>query len=431
VLVIPRKWFNDPDKRWLAFWLLLAISLAEVGYRVYEVRKAAGPKAPTVDTATYEALGDQPDDHGRIAQWATQFMRIEDAIEILNHHGYACGPRQGDEMRCTAKGILSTPVVDIRTENQFLRSVRGFNLSSFGWQGAGAYFELRAPGLRFASGEAFARDVAERLRLKLADGTREERPVRVGGYRYSTEYLVKRLGMKCADEFAAEASVPEVRCATASLDGQRQKVVLRLSEDALPIEVEAEVDGTRATIALSARPDQGDDGNVEVAVRNPGKPLRMLLLSTRTGWHGFGDKMEATYAALDDASKLRVQRAVARQLDTIYTGEDEALRPALQQIDYGALFLRRFGTMRGGSVTARSASEKTYAAFAFAECDGRASFDARTCFMQYANERPEVESMVANAIAAVKSANPGLDSQHPVSQRLQRLEPLLKASTLR
>jgi hypothetical protein len=350
-------------------------------------------------------------------------MRVDDATEILQRNGYEC-KAQYQDVRCINRGTFFIDTVDIKGENQFMRSARGSHGLAL-YVGGRTYFEVQAPGLKADGAEPFARYIAERLRLKLA--------VRVGGYRYSTEYLAKRLGMTCTSEFAADATVPDVRCATASLDGQKQNVILHLSEDALPTQLEAIIGDSRATIALSARPDRTDDGGFEVAVRELGKALRMLVLPSRPELQGFsGDKMQAAYAALDEPSKQRVQRAVARQLDAIYTtDDDETLRPVLQQIDYGALFLRRFGTVRGGSVTARNASTKTYAAFAFAECDSRAAFDARTCFLQYANQRPELAGTVERAMVAVKTANPGLDPQHPISQRLQRLDPLLKESPLK
>ncbi len=426
--MIPRKWFDDPRTRWWAFGLMLAGALAEVYLQVFHVRESTRPprEAYPNDPAIYASLEKNSSRHGKLAQWAHQFMTLEEAGAILRDEGYECkayDPLFG--LRCR-KGseIAWMPEIEIKAEDGFLRFAKGHYYSA-GIPHARGYFEVIAPGFEFADAGSLARYMAGRLRIPELGTPAPDKPVKVRGYREVTEFF-KRLGMKCSTESppGTEAVLPELHCATRSFAGQDQKIVLRFSEDGLPAQLEGIIGGQRATVALAGQPDRTANGHDEVLVRNPAQPWRMMTVVERPEIRAFEEKFAATYAALDEPSKRRVLRVIARQLDERFTAdEDDASRPLLQQLDFGALFVRRVGQVQGGREIALKSNSKTYAAFALAECDGLPASEARTCFLEYDNLRPTLRPMLDQAVAEVKSANPGLDSRHPVMERLARLEP--------
>jgi len=412
---------NWYERRWVLMLIFIAVvEIPLAGWKWWFDSQFEKPSVYPGDHAIYRSLAHQPSAHGRIAQWANQFMEATDALEILAREGYRCEPATPTILCQKDWTWRGQPRVDLDVRNRHLAKARGYYFVA-GYRGW-TYGEISAPGYEFAEPSAWLRFIVERMRVRErgAPATADySKPVSVFGYNRMLEEM-RALGMECEPA----PDTPDVRCRTASLGGQPQAVVIRMSEaDSSPSRIEADLRGAIAAADIVAAPDRTGDGHDLVMVREPGGRYHAFAIVERPEMNDFAGKFAQRFAALDAPSKARVLRVIAREIDEAFAAdEDGALRPALQQVDYGALYVRRAGDLRGIGEAARGASLKAYASFALAECDRLAPAAARACFDGYAQARPELRAFMAEAIREVRGAQPSPERASPVARRLAALQ---------
>lgn len=372
------------------------------------------------DPVLYKALEGQPGDHGQVARWAHQFMTYHTASDILERRGYRCGGASPlhAEVRCVyARDDDFWPGelrVDLRVEGQQLRGAKGYRWGP-GWETGRSYAEVVAPGIEFAEPQTLAEWVA--------------RAIQPAHTRFSDIMArMRQFGFKCAFLPIARPDQPTVTlaCDNRSFSGQAQAVRLVAAVDDLVLRsVEALVGKDSFSVAVKGVPPT-HGGSHELLLSDRGGAWDVLLLEPPSEREEAA-RWEATVARIDDASRARLVRATAGQLDAAAHGGDGAFRPALQRIEQGALRFRRLGALPPDArEIAKDASIETYAGVALADCDARHPAEARRCADAYAEVRPELRRLLAAAVEEALPAGMKLPPSHPAIERLQRTAALVR-----
>lgn len=379
------------------------------------------------DPAFYAHLKANKSDHGRVAQWAHQFMSGGDALAIAQASGFNCDQNPGQPVwtyKCiyTRRDASAGQRIELLTERGVLR---------------GASARVRGvPGIEFADAQSFAALIADQLRtagplprVRRDVPAWDGKPFSVHSYGEVMDKL-RQLGFSC-EVTGTSGEQASVRCDNRSFSGQKQELVLAVSlSDTVLRRMEGRVGDASVAVELIGRPDRRD-GDIGLLVRDETAGWRLMRLAWPRRGQPFDDKLAASFAGLTPASRQRVLRALRQQLDEQFGQDSDAVfSPLLSHLDYGSLQLRRLGdaALQQAYEIAAGSHPSTYASFALAECDRKAAAEARSCLAGYAARRPELGDVLRKAIAEAEPSVGALPPAHPAVLRITRLRAALEPS---
>ena len=221
-------------------------------------------RVPLFDSAIEVALKEQPADHAGVARWAHQYMMGREAWAILKERGYRCMPGVCVYEAGPSVGRLEV-LIESGGEYPLRHAVGRRMLLGRELQ------RVEAPGMVFGDAQTFALWIASMIsadnKVERSEATslpvRGPAVVRVHDY-YELPRRLARRGFDCR-----LPNPTTRRCENRSFSGQSQVVLIKYSpEDFSPREMEGQLDGKIARIAL-----EGPPRPVGTYVPPPGRPF--------------------------------------------------------------------------------------------------------------------------------------------------------------